>query len=110
MSRGTRVVRIYIVENDKHFTIYKVMTGTASFVNSYRGLASRPNAFLAWHGGAPLGQRSLVFRLIAPIKKGIEIVIAYGAGHRVDANNHRLTPRTSGPGGTRGRMRKNARL
>jgi hypothetical protein len=61
--------------------MYKVMNSVAGFVNHFFGIAARPNAILAWHADAPLGQRSLVIRLLTSIKLDAEILINYGPAH-----------------------------
>ena len=62
--------------------MYKVMNHLTGFVNCFTGIAIRPNATLAWNEHAPLGQRSLVIRIIKDIKLDAEILIGYGPEHK----------------------------
>ncbi len=74
--------------------MYKVMNHISGFVNSYTGIALRPNATLAWNADAPLGQRSLVIRIIKDIKLDAEILIGYGPEHNCkDPNPKSLEPK-----------------
>ncbi len=63
--------------------MYRVTNHISGFVNCYMGIAARPDAFLARHADAPLGQRSFAIRLLNPVKADTEILIAYGAEHTV---------------------------
>ena len=62
--------------------MYKVMNHIAGFANNYMGIAARPDATLAWYACAPLGQRSLVIRLLTAIKLDAEVLISYGLAHK----------------------------
>ena len=69
------------------------MNHISGFVNSYMGIALRPNATLAWSADAPLGQRSLVIRLLKDIQFDAEIMIGYGPLHTCKDPH----PKTVGP-------------
>ena len=73
--------------------MYKVMNHISGFVNSHMGIPLRPNATLAWNEDAPLGQRSLVIRLLKDIQLDAEITIGYGPLHNCKDPN----PKSLGP-------------
>ena len=80
---ASRVVELHFQgpEAGQHIVRYKVMNQLVGFVNDFHGIQQRNNAMLVWNRDRPLGQHSLVLKLITNLAKEQEILIDYGPKH-----------------------------
>ena len=82
-SMALRVVELYFqgLEAGEPIVRYKVMNQLVGFVNDFHNIQQRANAVLTWNPDRPLGQHSLMLKLINHVAAEQEILINYWPNH-----------------------------
>ena len=82
MALGVAELYFQGLEAGEPIVRYKVMNQLVGVVNDFHTIQPRANAVLTWNPDRPLGQHSLVLKLITNLAKEQEILIDYGPKHR----------------------------